>query len=323
MKQLVSIFVFAISASCTYAQASKLSEEIRNALINGARVKMTIKVVDEEGSPVTNAVAGAYFRKSFGKEWGKTIDKTTDRNGICIVEERTSDTVFTHATKDGYYRGRNEYFATKDYKLDGDKWLPWDVTNTVVLRKIKNPVPMCRRQVMSSIPADAKSGELFFDLMIGDWVKPYGNGEIADLTATYSVVENSVWHGRICVTNFVFYFNGDYNGQYVKDKRMNSEFDTDYESSVDNIYTKHISEASEHIYVITDKQYLVFRIRSKVDTEGNIISAYYGVVKDSFRIPWRYEQLMMQYFININENERSLEFNGDYSHSKRKRRRSR
>ncbi len=320
MKQLVSIFVFAISASFTYAQASKLSEEIRNALINGARVKMTIKVVDEEGNPVTNAVAGAYFRKSFGKEWGKTIDKTTDKNGICIVEERTSDTVFTHATKDGYYRGRNEYFATKDYKLDGDKWLPWDVTNTVVVRSVKKKVPMYYRVKNLRVPQNAKSSELFFDFMLGDWVEPYGQGKVADLVATFRTTGQSGLTKRVMVEDVALTFIGEKNGFYIKNKIPNSELETEYEASSDNIYTNKM-EVNKGYRLLSKDEYFVIRIRCKTDIDGNVISAYYGVCNEYFYIPWLDGDLSFRYFININENERSLEFDGDYSHSKQKRRR--
>ncbi len=322
MKQLVSVVIFIISALYTRAQTREpYSEDVRNALINGAKAKVTIKVVDEEGKPVTNAVAGAFFRMTYGENPGDTIEGVTDNNGLFTAEGKTTDIVFISAKKDGYYLGRNKFHASKEKKLDGDKWLPWDVTSTVVLRKIKNQVPMCRRQVMSSIPADAKSGELFFDLMIGDWVKPYGNGEIADLTAVFEYSENFSERFKCYETeNFRFVFNGDKNGCYINEKIPNSEFETEYSASLDNIYTNKL-EAHSKIYVITDKQYLVFRIRSKIDKDGNVISAYYGVCKENFQLPLGFWDFRTKYFININENERSLEFDGDYSHSKRKRRR--
>ncbi len=77
MKKILTVAAFIFIALSLTVQADELPDEVKNALLNGARVKMTVKVVDEEGMPVSNAVAGAYFRKSFGKEWGKTIEGKT------------------------------------------------------------------------------------------------------------------------------------------------------------------------------------------------------------------------------------------------------
>ncbi len=318
MKKILTVAVFIFSTLSLTVQANELPDEVKSALLNGARVKMTVKVVDEDGMPVSNAVAGAYFRKSFGKEYGETVDKLTDEDGIVVVEERTSDIVFTHATKDGYYRGRNEYFATKGYKLDGDKWLPWDVTNTVTIRRIKKQVPMYHRVDDLNVPHDAESGMLFFDLMLGDWVKPYGNGEVTDLVATFKKIGQSKSTKRVTVEDFSFEFVGESNGFYIKKKVPNSELATEHEASLVNIYTNKM-EVKKGYELLQEEEYFVFRIRSKMDEDKKIISAYYGVCSDYFYIPYLSGGLSFRYSININENERSLEYDGDFSHTRRSR----
>ncbi len=292
-----------IIASCTYAQASKLSEEVRNALINGARVKMTIKVVDEEGNHISNATTRAYFRKSFGKEWGKTVEGKTDERGVFIAEERTSDTIFMSAVKDGYYKGLSQYFATKDYKLDGDKWLPWNVTNTVVIRSVKNPVPMRNLFYAKELPRTLQTTELGYDFMIGDWVKPYGKGEVTDVVARFELL------ARNETKNFVLCFVGEKNGYYKRKMFMDSYFRSEYEASTNDIY---VTEMKGHgnLQMLDKDEYCVIRIRSKVDKDGNLISAYYGKIYAPFYYPSKRNDFSYRLYMNVNENERSLEFDG-------------
>ena len=47
------------------------SREFQRALRRGAKAKVTVKVADESGQPVTNANMKVYFRMSSGKSDGK------------------------------------------------------------------------------------------------------------------------------------------------------------------------------------------------------------------------------------------------------------
>ncbi len=303
MKKLLIAFIFSINVLCIYAQGSRHSEEVRNALLNGARVKMTVKVVDEEGMPVSNATTRAYFRKSFGREWGKTLEGKTDGEGIFIAEERTSDTIFISADKEGYYKGLSQYFATKGYKLDGDKWLPWDVTNTVVIRSIRKPVAMYKTSPIVRFPKMLDTSELGYDFMIGDWVKPYGNGEVADVVAKFELLAGNE------TKNFSLHFVGDKNGYYTRPMFTNSYFRSEYEASTKEVYLTEM-KGFGNLMLLNKDEYCVIRIRSKVDKDGNLISAYYGKIYAPFQYPSKRNGFSYKLYMNLDENERSLEFDG-------------
>ncbi len=311
MKKILTVAVFIFSMLSLTVQANELPDEVKSALLNGARVKMTVKVVDEEGMPVSNAVAGAYFRKSFGQEWGKTIDKLTDENGIVVVEERTSDIVFTHATKDGYYRGRNEYFATKGYKLDGDKWLPWDVTNTVILRKIKNPVPMYVGTYECIIPVDTY---VEFDCEKTDLLPPYGKGEVADFKMMVKAPE-----GMPSESKRILYLSAitDNAGFMIKKQYINSEFKTEFSAPYDG-YNKEV--VSTNVFKINQfrgaydtDEYIIFKSRVVVDENGKEVSASYGKFFDRFQFSWlisdlKNAKIRFSYYFNPVANDRNLEY---------------
>lgn len=58
------------------------------------------------------------------------------------------------------------------------KWQPWNQEITVVLRRILNPIPMYASKVETQIPVLGK--EIGFDLIVRDWMAPYGRGERED-----------------------------------------------------------------------------------------------------------------------------------------------
>ncbi len=69
MKKILTVAVFIFSTLSLTVQANELPDEVKNALLNGARVKMTVKVVDEEGMPVSNATTRAYLENNEVKRW--------------------------------------------------------------------------------------------------------------------------------------------------------------------------------------------------------------------------------------------------------------
>jgi hypothetical protein len=67
----------------------------------------------------------------------------------------------------------------------------WNPTINMILKPIANPIPMYARNVGGSMMGEIipdTNEPAGFDLMIGDWVKPYGNGETPDFIIRINVV---------------------------------------------------------------------------------------------------------------------------------------
>lgn len=161
---LILVFVLAISSSC-------------HALVSSAKV--TIKVVNEDGSPVEGARVGIGFDDYRNRNKENSVVGLSNDNGLFSGSAATtSGAIGFNITKQGYYKSTGEHLF-KEKKLL--RWEPWNQELRMVLRKIGNPVPMYARDTVRSIieiPVVGKN--VGFDLIAFDWVKPYGNGEKPD-----------------------------------------------------------------------------------------------------------------------------------------------
>ena len=124
--------------------------------------KATLKIVNDDGNPVAGAEATVYYMLT------NSIVGLTDTNGIFVAfhHDRSVDLAF-QIEKLGYYPSRMEYHLGFYYKFD--KWNPVQI---ILLRRIGKPIPMyAKREEMKFQKEDEPIG---FDLMVGDWVAPYG-----------------------------------------------------------------------------------------------------------------------------------------------------
>jgi hypothetical protein len=131
---------------------------------------VTFRVEDQTGGAISNATV---LPTSYWKHGGK-LKGTTDTNGLYTYEDRLYGEIACIVSKEGYYQTHGDVWSGPHKRTDHP-------TNAlvVVLKKIINPVPMSFRRVSTCVP---KIGEAFaFDLELGDWVEPYGNGKTKDV----------------------------------------------------------------------------------------------------------------------------------------------
>ena len=144
---------------------------------DGPMAKLTFRVTDSLGTPVTNAEVGVSFYLWSEKPSG-AVGKT-DTNGFFTVEGFCSAYANCSFVKDGYFLTSYRHTfpnprRNPDAVRDG-KWHPWNPTVEIILKEKRKPIPMYVKQVAIKLP---KNGEPFgFDFKVGDLVKPYGKGE--------------------------------------------------------------------------------------------------------------------------------------------------
>jgi hypothetical protein len=294
---------------------------------------VTIHVDDEGGLPIAKAKANVQFTVGIpggGLGNGKVVnvEGLTDTNGICVLTGNGDDAAVSAAVlKDGYY-GAGGYRMEFTNSLLG-RWQPWNPTIEVVLQKKGVQVPMYARRVDEiKIPVEGKP--VGFDLEIGDWVAPYGKGGTADLLFQLERMpepEVPVREIQPFDVTLTVSFSNDGDGiqsvfvppQVHSGLRLPRQAPTEgYESVLVKHQYKERGQRA-HIEFREDQNYF-FRVRTKRDAQGNIVSALYGKIYGDFNqddggFVGR-GKLAFTYYLNPEPNSLNMEFDPSRNLSK-------
>ena len=290
----------------------KLSREVEHAMTKGARARATLRVVDSTGKCVPNArvrLNFMFFERKDNFETG-----LTDANGLFSAEKDTMSQCNWFIEKEGYYNteGRHSFAAnlTNDSVKNG-RWQPWNPTLEVVLKEKRKPIPMYQNLIESVLPAG--TNRLGFDFLIGDWVAPHGKGRIADMWYVYD--ENFVDRDNFYIM-LSFVFPGENNGCYMRKMDNYSGFISEHEASDTEFAPSKICVIEQEKGKYTKESrfaqddYMVFRIRTKTDDQGKIVSSRYGKIYGPVGVPHRWsKKFSFTYYLNPNPNDRGLEYN--------------
>ena len=276
--------------------------------------KATLHILDAEtGLPMTNVqVNTGFLLKDY---WDKPdeykkIKVASNQEGICILEGNDLDHYrYVKANYRGFYESTVKVEAKKRNKIL-NRWEPWNPTIELKMRKIKNPIPMVHKgKKWKKFPVYGEP--VSYDLEIGDWVTPHGHGKTADFD--FLVVKS----GNPSRAEYRLTFSNPEDGI------MEHQFSEEQRSSFKWPYL-----APESGYIDQLKKYKVyknpsrpetnlkqtanyiFRVRTKTDKEGNIVSACYGRIRGEIELTTT-GQYQFAYHFNPVPNERSLEYNGE------------
>jgi hypothetical protein len=144
---------------------------------------LALRITDEEGHPIAGAMGGASAEIGRDDKGGPLFSEDkgfSDANGWVRLRLTPMQEIYYGAQKDGYYPTRGLPSLRIQFPEDNrGGYLLKDVTNTVILRPIRNPVSMFARRMETMLPLlDEFVG---FDLEKGDWVQPHGAGVRSDL----------------------------------------------------------------------------------------------------------------------------------------------
>ncbi len=324
---MTAVYIFLVLPLCFSVDAATPTTEdpaYRRALNNGAKCRDVIRVVDQDGVPVAGVILWGSLQTGLGQDDFTPIDAVTDVNGEAVVEGICTERLSLYIIKEGYYNTGYELSypdtAASPKVVDG-KWQPYGGVRTILLKKIKNPVPMVHsKPCRSSCPSlGAWYG---YDLERRQWVKPAGEGVHADILVR--VVEDA----KNVTTDFrvvmeVSFTNNPFAGAYMLKtdaySEMKSVYEADtnanYQSVLRFVHEKHPRESNAPYRralgcEVTDTRlssdsYLVFRTRTKVDSEGKLVSAHYGKIYGR----WLFFRCFKSggVYFNVCENDTNLE----------------
>lgn len=148
------------------------------------KTKVILKIVDENNVAIEGVEYWVWYRNPFAPNGeGYEFVGETDAEGTLHTKAVSPFGVLVRLQKEGYY----SYGAgvAEDYRI-----LPQPLVyeNTIVLRKVLNPIPLYAKQGLKYGEAyriPVKGEWIGFDFEQGDWLKPYGKGRQSDILFRY------------------------------------------------------------------------------------------------------------------------------------------
>jgi len=296
-----------------------------------------VRLLDEDGQAVSNAIVRAGFWRAKPRGYGGGVEinesfaKLSDSNGICKFIGTCIDDkeVNWGAEKEGYYTtvGMEPVFTNVSFS---GRMEPWDKMYEATLRKIINPIPMYQRNLNLARPllSVPELGKAFgFDLMNADWVAPYGKGETVDFIIQIDVektvmtddyLQKNPESAKESIRNvFTLTFPNPDDGIqiYCQRPREGSVFRLPRYAPEGGFETNFVREyrigagAGRNIEMQREDLNYLFRVRTKRDEHGKMVSALYGKIEgrinfgDIGKTGW----LKFHYFLNPTPNDRNLE----------------
>jgi hypothetical protein len=269
---------------------------------------------------VSNATVNIFFEQKDGNQYKK--EGETDVLGMFTVEGMTRSSIGGCVKKDGFYRSDFHLpFAMGQERINGNRWLPWNPTIPVVLREVRNPIPMYVKSVDHILPKGVSIG---FDCVVGEFLPPVGKGEVADFNVL--VEQNGVLtKDRKFSKRMILQATSEGGGFVFLKAHSASAFKSEHQAPLDDyagsvdFYAEYppSSASTPTIDPFASGKYMVFRSRIERDDEGNIIEANYGKIYETIeygrnaRIQTDEEStIRFLYYFNPTPNDRNLEFDG-------------
>lgn len=288
--------------------------------------KFEVHVVDESGTPMPHVNVTAWLNRS-----GKTapldsykVSGPTNEKGVAELEgETVRYQTSVSAAPEGYYKSHiSRLWITG---RNGNRWEPWPVKVDLILKKRERPHAMYAFKVAGGTKVSkiqfpkAVAGSYGFDLVARDWVKPYGEGNVADFVLSPLVAgkqEGVKLPDGVVKIEFsnaadgIVAAEGSANGASVLSSPRVAP-----ESGYERMFEFSIRPLEDGLFPGTEIgcRVWVFRVRSKVDAKGNVLSARYGkIVGHPEVLLFRHgPAFRICYYLNGKDNERNLEWDLD------------
>lgn len=324
MKNLTISLCLALPLILIAAGPSKEQMALYNAITHGALVMEHIRVVDQDGLPVESAKIWGGLQTGDGYNDYASVDGYTNTNGEFMVKGKCTNFLSLRITKDGYYKTdfRFSYRATlANPKVKDGKWQPYDSRRTIILKKIIDPQPMIFQNGRTSFKVPAYEEWVEFDCEKFDFVAPYGKGAAKDMLLRFTLKNPTPddYH----MTMEVSFTNNPYAGAYELDRTKMSEFESVYHADTNAVYRQYFVyrfdqspvKTPEYTTQLKSDKYLVFRTRTKVDAEGQLVSSHYGKIYGDWSFVGPGGMSMAQFVFNPRPNDTNLEdeYTAEYS----------
>lgn len=261
----------------------------------------TVKVIGEDGGPIVGADVSVQYSVPTTPESDqptfREINGLTDTSGMFTTSHSDSSLdLGATAKKAGFYSAHIGYQFYFDEKRRHPSF-------TLVLKKVGNPIAMYAKHVENGPPAFNEP--VGYDLIVGDWVAPYGKGLTTDIIFTGKLNKKSKndFDYKLTVS---FPNVGDGIQEFSRpDVEKGSSLRSPHEAPADGYQTEVVRAMSRHpgqasIEDLDLNRNYFFRVRTVLDSNGNVKSALHGKIYGDF--------MEFSYYLNPTSNDRNVEF---------------
>jgi hypothetical protein len=304
MKTILFLSLVLAAATCcaqTELQIKRTSE-----------VRVEVTVLDEDGKPLTDFPCGV------GTKWPiersneskkVSLKGNTNEKGIFIAEGRTFGGVGIGTRPPGYYLSHRAP-VYKD-PIDG-KLQPYPIKETLVMKKIINPVPMYAMANLK-LTFPAKDGEFGYDLVQRDWVPPHGKGKVTDLVFVQQ--KNESPYGSKASLRLRLTRPGDGLIPVFELKGGESELRLPRQApeegyQAERVLTREWVGGRPMADLANPAEGYLLRVRTELGPDGKVKKAWYGKIDGEFKWEARYAPtgtVEFTYYVNP-DGTRNLEF---------------
>lgn len=236
-----------------------------------------------------------------------------------MVEGKSNGELGYFCTKEGFYDTWEvkQLHNFPEVFVSANRWQPYGMTNTVVLKRKLNPVAMYVHRETKILGLPMLNEWTGFDLERADWVSPHGKGTHEDFQVFFCRGETTQ-KGAFHQFTLTFRFQDPFDGVYLAQKdNGGSELKSAYQADTNHVYETVLNFSHERTHdpannrvIVKDKlllenEYLVLRVRSKTDEKGRLIKANYAKIYPQIYVA-HYGFLITTYF-NPKINNPSLE----------------
>ena len=285
------------------------------------QAQITFHVVTDEGKPVPNieVTVSTFLRRDEGP--GADIDQDfkgkTDEKGMTTITYPSllGDYSYRIDKTPGFYL--TTYWEYHFQSVTGNKWQPWNPTIDMVLKPIIKPIPMYARKMGESVPLTIPVVDkpVAFDLIVADWVAPYGKGSISDLVFTFTETIPFVNIRKPFDVTLAISFSN--RGDGIQSVLVPIDIGSNLqlpryapENGYEPKLVRQLGRPAEGKPINSshrEDQNYFFHVRTIMDEQGNIKSALYGKIDGDIEF-WGDRGIRFNYYLNPNANDRNMEF---------------
>ena len=291
-------------------------------------------------APIQGVEVKAWFKVDIGwRAWSEptpiiTDVKTTDSCGMCVLEGRTNVGHISCEVVNppsGYYGAYGGDFQYNRKSLFG-VWQPDNLVVTIKLQRVEHPIPLFVKQLfcrgsdsVCSNYFDIGEGKMQFDMLKGSFLPPIGKGKYADICFTRLEREDlgigTNFNGRTSLAyrdGMMVEFLGEWNGMVEMPSKKTDGIKIRTAPldgyKADYLVTKGKDKSVTYFTSSNPDRNFAFRIRTKKDKNGKIVSAYYGKIYGDIEIkkPYTVEVSVaapsFMYYLNPTPLDRNLEW---------------
>ena len=324
---------------------------VMSLMTSADNIKFSAVVIDDLTQvPMKDVCVGAGFTTDNGPVWEGRFKFEhnkffTDKNGMCEIRGNSNcgkAGCYIENPPVGYYKTLCGIPMRYKKKNIFGVWQPDNLVVTLRLQRVENPIPLFVKKAILKNHKDGIGGfdgtncVVGFDFMNGDWLPPYGKGEMSDLEFKSTlVIKDKAWFMiEPRKYDWVYFYNlgttvkclnkddgfaavkpSPYAG--IKIRKADMNFETREFSLINIGRNKRYHQNGEDWDCQNYKddksdRAISFRIRSRYDDKGNLKNAYYGKIYGDFEIQGDEKRGLVSisflYYLNPTPLDRNLEW---------------